>query len=53
MQPIGLARRARPHQQVERVELAMKERFQATGETQREIGEFVYPMFNNPQKNLN
>ena len=39
---IGLARNARLHQQVEWIELDMKEHFEATGEKQREIGEFVY-----------
>ena len=39
---IGLARNERLHQQVEWAELDMKERFEASGEKQREIGEFVY-----------
>ena len=39
---IGLARNERLHQQVNLVELAMQERFEATGEKQREVGELVY-----------
>ena len=39
---IGLARNERLHQQVELVQLAMQERFEATGEKQRAVGEFVY-----------
>ena len=39
---IGLASNERLHQHVEWAELDMKERFEASGEKQREIGEFVY-----------
>jgi hypothetical protein len=39
---IGLARNARPHAQVEWVEAALAEQYEATGIKQREIGEFGY-----------